>query len=364
MRPALRRFLWLAHRWVGLACAVVFVVTAATGFFLMFDRELNLRAAAALARPSLGLSGLNRGLDLAAAAELGFVPVLLRPPSDRSHAWVVFLNPRSGAAGPRLAIGIDPDSGAVLSDGKYMATPAGFIISLHMELLSGPVGRAVMLLVSIELTFLALSGFLILNRRLRILAANPLNARDRWRAVHRWSGLIGAALIPVWSITAFLMLGPSVLGDINGPPKPVPIARAALDAGLDMALTQPAVAREGEVFEVTPPTQMSPNLRVKILRRSAPPWSKFVTLELDARSGAVIKRTPPDGMPAADRLLSTYQSLHMGQYDAWPIHRAYQFAAVFPLLIVLTGSGAWIGRKLSERKRKRTPAMRRIAGAR
>jgi hypothetical protein len=51
----------------------------------------------------------------------------------------------------------------------------------------------------------------------------------------------------------------------------------------------------------------------------------------------------------------------MGQYDAWPIHRAYQFAAVFPLLIVLTGSGAWIGRKLSERKRKRTPTMRRMS---
>jgi uncharacterized iron-regulated membrane protein len=220
-----------------------------------------------------------------------------------------------------------------------------------MELLSGAVGRAVMFLVSVELTFLVVSGFLILNRRLRVLATNPLKARDRWRALHRWSGLVGAALIPVWSITAFLMLGPSVLGDIDGPPKSVPIASAALDARLDTALTQPDVIREGEVFEVTLPTQRSPNLGVKILRRSAPPWSKFVTLNLDARSGAVLKRSPPDAEPAADRLLGTSQSLHMGQFDPWPIHRAYQFAAVFPLLIVLTGSVAWIGRKRSERKR-------------
>lgn len=52
-----RALFWRLHRWVGLACAAVFLVVALTGTALLIEPQINLKGAVRLDDPATSLAG-------------------------------------------------------------------------------------------------------------------------------------------------------------------------------------------------------------------------------------------------------------------------------------------------------------------
>jgi uncharacterized iron-regulated membrane protein len=342
--------IWTTHRWLGLACALLFLATALTGILLMFQRELGLTGAARLPFAATSLAGLDAALAETSARHPDYVPVFLSAAPDRSHAWQLVSNPKSGNADLSQISSIDPSSGRVLSRIEVRHAAATVLFKIHSELLGGTIGHLVVLAMSVGVLALSVSGFLISQRRWRTITSNPWQAPDRWRAVHRWGGLVGALLLLMWGTTGFLMLGRIVLQDWEPAGLPMPVESLSVQLPLQDILQQASARSAGEIFGIGLPTSASPWVEVTLLRRNAGPWAKFQRLRFDRLTGSLIVPPRPQPQSFADAVFAVADSIHKGQSDPPLIHFLYLIAVGFPVLIAVSGPGTWLRRRLRLRR--------------
>lgn len=339
-----RAFLWTAHRWIGLACALPFLVLAVTGLAMLACHAAGLGDTMKLDHPVSDASGIDQALTAARAAVPGSAPGLLLPGIDSNHAWAIQLRTPGG---DQRTAEVDPAKGRLLQIRRAGSGTEETLLLIHNSLALGGAGRIVILATAASVLLLSFSGFTIMRRRWRTLRDGPLAGPMRLRRLHHWTGLVGLAFLLLWATTGSLLL--LMKGGGSGRPHARPPVVQSCPPAAIAPILAAALRRypTREIQGVMLGAQGGP-VAVILLDRDAPPWAKSTTLMFDGCTGAM---KPPRSTPAVMQMMIAAKSLHTGLWGRGPALLFYLAAAVLPLLLGLSGPWLWLRRRLHSRSK-------------
>jgi uncharacterized iron-regulated membrane protein len=350
-----RKVILKLHLWIGLAAALLLLLTGASGALLVFESQIDHALNPTLSRVppderTLSLTDLKSSLEQQYPGNrvLGF------DISDSTDlAYAAYLRPASGDG---MAVAVNQHTGKALG----IWTQDRFVTRLHQfhtHLLAGNTGSAVVTWGSIILLFLALSG-LILWWRTKIFRVNFQTSGPKFQYdLHSTAGVISLAFLLIFALTGILVHfedpvrqwanGVSHLParpQIPKASKPAPGA-VLLDPSQLLVRAQLAVpgarATELELAE----TPERPVLVFMKFPEDHTPVGR-TRVFLDPYSGEVLyltsSRSAPPAVSYATRL---NREIHTGDIGGWPTRiLAALFSAALPLLAI-TGPLLWWQRR-------------------
>lgn len=360
----MRPFLLAAHRWVALATTVFILILAATGSALVFegamDRALypnlwhvapdasRLPLDTLVARAHRAVPGPVAGITLATAPD--------RADVVQVGANQVFVNPHTGALlGTR-------------SIAQWNATLPRRLHVLHVQLMTGRVGSAIVGAVTAIALLLVISGIYLwwADKQWRI------NWSASWKRIvfdlHHTLG-IAASLVLLAITGSGVVMHYRTLDDAIAkldraappqvPEQPAPpagaeqlpldslarIARAALPgARLMFAATSPR-ATDPIAFALRYPEDHTPGGRSRVF--------------IDRYRGTVLLATSTRTAPPGTRILNVMRSVHTGDVFGRPSEAIWLLAALVMLSQSVTGLLMWTN---ARRGRAAARARRRVEG--
>ena len=358
----LKTVLFQVHWFLGITVGTVLVVMGLSGAALSFEDEL-LRAAnpsfAAVAgqhaqgRTPLPLDTLMAALSRDAQTPLqrlrvdgtGMRPSVARFEGGRD-TWIYF----------------DPYTG------RRFETLRGqgffdFTEDLHRRLLAGQTGQWVTGSCALVLVFFALSGLYLRWPR------RAWHWRS-WLAVewqHRgrsflWSlhSVIGTWVLPVYLLLALTGVWWSFdvyrdgLTRVLGGPEQTPIRLQAVDTRLDLQRVQSALyalpgVRAGYI-DLRLPTRAGQPLTARVRSRDSPYHDRATdTLQLDPRSGTVLRHEAYADMAGGQRVLASMFALHSGSFFGLGGRVIVMLSSMAMLLFFVTGWMLYLDRRGKQR---------------
>lgn len=363
-----RPLFWRIHRWVGLACAAVFLVVALTGTALLIEPQTNLRGSARLSDPATSLAGIETALAQLAADYPHHQTGLMLPGASPQRSWQVGLRPASGE-GLALSAEFDPGSGRIMRVDTAEASLRDGLLKLHNSLFLGVTGKLVVLSMALGVVCLTITGAAMMRRRWKILTSSPLAPPLRARSLHHWTGLVGGLFIVMWASTGFMLLVYKSLPEfgVGRPPVATRAAKPRLGPAPEAApptappfplsqMVETALALHpgGEVQALS----RSPRgAMVIVLKRDAAPWRKSTTVAFDAAGAPMPAREPPGFM----KVMIAAKALHTGLWERPWLHAVYVLFSLTPIALIVTGPWLWLRRRRPVRRSERNTSVRNKA---
>ncbi|ALN90054.1 PepSY-associated TM helix domain-containing protein [Lysobacter gummosus] len=339
-KPCLRSALKWLHLWLGLSAGTVFAIVALAGTVLAFQRELALWAYPQLQR-SAATTPEQRSRALARIVGHWQTQGMssLDLPSPQFPVWQGYFPDNERRY-------FDPASGELLLTRNTDNDLVLWLRDLHIHLLSGKTGEAVLGVVGIIALFMLLSGLYLWWPRWSALAASLKWYRGpptrRWFSWHRGIGLWLLPLTLLAVLTGVSMIYDDVargalstaFGDSTPAPKPPKLA--ARDAPIDWG----GVLRAAEAA-----TAKRAGLPGAQLRRISLPKPGSGLIALRARAvgewhpvGRSMVWIDPYRGDVIGTLDATAQDRGVRAFDAiYPLHGGFVGGSAWQTLIALTG---------------------------
>jgi uncharacterized iron-regulated membrane protein len=361
-----RKSLLTFHLWLGLATAPFLAILGLTGAVMAYEDALGDMLNARLTRVTpVGaprsietmVSGLGAPYD-------GATLVAASLPRDGALAYQ--LTVRTAAAPTPTRLYVDPYSGRVLGSAADERKALQTIHQLHLRLLTGDVGAAVVSWVAVALVFLAIGGIVLWWPGKIARVHWSRSGRRATLELHNALGVYSFLFLLVFAVTAVVIhwneQSQRVLVALSGPvdARPIPSKAPSCVAATPIApdrLIDAAVATHPEArpssltMPATPdglarvtmrfPEDRTPNGRTIVL---VEPCTGRVAWTQDTRTVAMSYKLP--------RVLN--RELHTGDLFGWP-HRL--LAALFSLalpVMAITGPLIWWRRRVNARPIRRT----------
>jgi len=335
------RAIWRWHFYAGLFCIPFVLWLATTGAIYLFKPQIE----AWIDRPfdTLQFSGARAGaatqVRTALAALPGSTPVAYLLPEAPRSADRVLLK----LHGESVRVYLHPQSSQVLKTVSEESRLMRVIFHLHGDLLIGDLGSLLVELAASWAIVMILSGLYLWWPRNASGVAGVLyprlgGGRRFWRELHGvagfwvsafalflllsalpWTKFWGSGLSAVRQVGSAQVLKPDwpVGGggehaahrhDMHGMVMPVDLP------ALDRVVASVAALNLAPPVLVTPPADMSSNWSVRSDAQNRP---LRVTLLVDGRSGAIVKRQDFDQRPLIDRIVGIGVAAHEGQLFGW-----------------------------------------------
>ncbi|UXI68600.1 PepSY-associated TM helix domain-containing protein [Tahibacter amnicola] len=337
---------WL-HLWVGLSAGLVFAMLGLTGAVLLWQPELAQRSVAAYERPAHReaaatlIDRVRRDIPDVSGIEL---------PRADMPVWQVF------AKGKRLYL---DDEGTVLATRSRDTDLILWLRDLHMHLLAGDAGEAVLGVIGIALLFLLVTGiYLWWPGRGAILGSFRWYSQPPVRRWLTWHRSLGAGVVPLLlllAVTGTLMVYSgftrstlrSLMGDAPEPRPPAPIAvdpQRAIDWNALLAAAQAALP-EAELRRIT--FGRGDNAVVTVRGRQPGEWHPAgrSSVALDPYSAQVLTVQDATRQGAGARAAGAMYPLHTGNAGGLPMRLVLTAVAFAPCFLLVTGFLFWRRRR-------------------
>lgn len=337
--------LWKWHRWIGLACFLPFLILTVTGLILLLIP----------AWPGGGASpviptGVDQAMATAQVRLPGAQPGMIMPGPSPDMAWTMSMG---GGPPPPATVMFNPHDGQILEITRSGASIRDVVLAIHNSLLLGLPGKLVMLMTSIGLLVLGITGFTIMRQRLRVLRRPPWHGSYPVMTLHKWSGLVALIFLMLLTITGFMLLSFKMLGDARPsggqPARTAPVATGqAGSANASPAFSVADISRRaltlrpGTEIQAIMPARGDGPITVIMLDRNAPPWAKSRMIMFNSQTAAPI---PPRPVPAFMQVMIAAKSLHTGLWDGRIVRALYLGGALLCLLLGLSGLILWVQRR-------------------
>ena len=374
----IRRFLVLAHRWVGLVLVLPTLCQAITGCFLVLTPVWeDLRPVPAITDGQAHTASEI----LAAVAVPGLIPVRYQPPGEHTPAVVELGAP--GQRGAQRQLLIDPVSLAVLQT-RHPSAVYRWVHSLHENLLiPAYAGRTIVGWFGMGLLLLALSG---------VVLWWPLTLRPgRWRAamtvtkgargarlqreVHGAVGFWVSVLLVIMSVTGMAQAFPQTLRSALGLSSPFQNARPGgqrpeaggregrgrqaetLDVDAVIAKATDAVPN-GRLIDLRLSTQLGANVFAQLERAGSVEGAPAIRVMLDPAGQRVMSVQDPKAGPFGEWLVGWMRAVHFGEAFGWPWRGLVFLTSVALPTLAVTGVTLWL---LKRANRRRVQARKQAA---
>jgi len=335
---ALRRVWFQAHKWLGIALAVIFIPLSLTGSLLVWDEPLDR-----LLRPSHHRAGGPTALPVDAyiqaarqvlPARLAIVALAL-PKDGPVLVTAGERRPDPARRGPpqRVGVWLDPATARVIDTGPTASPLVRWMHVFHGSLQIPGVGRKVVGWLGWAMFVSAVSGvwlwWPLVGRWIKGL---------RWRRqretdanLHYLVGFWMAIPLGVLALTGALISFPALTGGASRPRQPpsLPLAQPRLTAEEALAAALP-LARGAAPVSLAWPTEREPQWKVGF-----------------GRSGSIAVadeggRAAPAGRGDGPRRMPLYRKLHQGDDTGLVYRLLITIAGAAPALLGVTGIIMWL----------------------
>lgn len=383
------RRIWLrVHLYIGLLFGVVIVVMGLTGSIIVWHRELD-----ELLNPDLLLAnaqGPQHTLDeIVAAAQRAFpghrIERLYRPEGQPGHAYYVWLAGQSAdnKNSRHISVYVDPYTLKMLGHrgrgefGLDQRLIVQAIYLLHYTLLLGaPIGRNIVGFMGVFLMFTVLIGIYLWRPRERswrnafTIKKSASPARFNFD-LHRTCGIYSALVLLVSAFSGVYLVFPEYvkaalhpLAQVsNSLPKTYEVGTPADPQPIDL---QAAVRIAQDRFPdarwqvLMLPDERRPVYQVRMLQPGEVRERLGTTyVSIDPHSGRIVHVRDPLHGAAGDAFLEWLFPLHNGEALGLGGRILITVTGLVPLLLVVTGTVIWVGKRRSKavERNRRAAAM-------
>lgn len=349
-----RKVILQLHLWIGIAAAVILILTGVSGALLVFEAQIdralnpNLERVIPAAR-ALSLTELKSRLErqYPGYRVLGFS---LAESDDASYG--AYLQP---ATGEGIGVAVDQYTGNVLGtwDEDRFVRKLHFF---HTRLLAGEIGSAIVAWGSVLLLFLSVSG-LYLWWRSKIFGVNFQTSGPKFQYdLHSTIGVVSSVFLIAFAVTGIMVHweGPArswathISGYQEQRPGPLsakPAGAVLLDPEQLLAAAQSAVAGARATGINLPDEEGRPAMIGFRFPEDHTPAGR-TRVFLDPYSGKVLAVSSSRRAPAAVSYVTRInREIHTGDIGGWPTRiLAAIFSIALPLLAV-TGPLLWWQRR-------------------
>lgn len=362
-RTAVRR----VHLWLGLGLGALFALLGLTGSALVFYVEID--------------KALHGELSVAGSEVPGWespvwdrsIATLRREFPDKPGSWRLEVTGNSGPIPARyynpperaearfapMLVWLSPDGSRVLRRSYWGDDAMTWIYNLHMELLAGKTGAALVGWSGVVFAGLLISGLwawwprgswgkaLALKRR-----AAPVR---KWRDWHKLAGLGSAPLLLLLVLTGAMLGLPDqakvLLCHSLGAPSPMamPHVTHSMEPPIPVAAALSAAHRaapQARLAWIEVPGMHDGTYRLRV-QQPDDPSRRFPHgyVHVDAHSGAVLALDYPASGNASDTVLAWLHPLHDGSAAGLAGRIIAVIAGLFPSALFLTGALRWRARR-------------------
>jgi uncharacterized iron-regulated membrane protein len=378
---SVRRVLFLAHIWVGLAFCIPFALLGVTGSILVYEREINdffnpappVTATGTIAAPQAILDAATKATPGMAAASLSMPQAAGDPAIVRLRAQE--RGAARGAAGPGRGVQtlVDPVTLQVLDNqgGGRLALMA-WAHDYHGSLMiGGREGRSVIGWMGVGMLALGLSGIVLWWPRgdagkWRRAVGVTKGARG-WlfhRQLHGTAGIASWLLLIVLSFSGIAIAFPQTITDlvrgvlIEGPSTTVPVigpgapqvrvepieGQARIDADRAIAIALESAPNTHLTTLFLPAGREQP-YRVFLLPDGAAQGSPPVNVFVDPYRAQTISVRDPWAGDLGDDVMTWQRPLHTGR-GTNEVYKALIFiVGLIPVLFAITGVAMWCAKR-------------------
>lgn len=343
--------LWL-HRYLGLALGAVLLASGLSGAWIVFGKSVDASLNAGLLRvePQAGRAPLEQVLAAARQAAPGLEAKTVFIPEQPDLALEIWFR------GTDLRAYVDPYSGALKGTRRAGDSVNGFLLDLHMHLLSGKTGEQLMGWVGLGALALCLAGLWLwwprrggLGKALGVKwGASPYRV---WRDLHKLAGAAlclfmllgagtGAALALHDELTEPLLEALTGQGTRRKPPASRPPATAAAPSLSAMLQQASRLYPDGRITRVGLPSRPDEAVQVRMRLPGEVHQYGRTFLWFDRHDGALLRQDNALQANLATRLQNWLYPLHTGSYGGLAT-RWLQLAAGLAMAL-LSLSGVWL----------------------
>lgn len=280
----------------------------------------------------------------------------LKAPNNEEYYWSVWLK-----NGERILFQVN--SLKKISNNSWIIKPFDWLVDFHAHFLLGPVGEAVLLLVSLLLIFLILSGiYLWWPKKSNFRYSHTIGGKGSLRNLafhHKDLGSFMAIALLLIVITGSTMVVQKVSRSLFTPTSSTPPINTNSNSTITLTNMLPPSQLLSAATNLIPQSLPSyiwlPNnerVNAKFRLRLTGEWhlNGKTSVIVDALSGEIITFDRSDKATNGQRLLNTM----------WPLHSGRGLPAVYSTLLFITGLGLlrlvysgiklWWSRKYRPRK--------------
>jgi uncharacterized iron-regulated membrane protein len=359
----LRRALFQAHLWTGVAAGLYIFIVCVTGAALVFRIDMQ-RAAF----PHLFTAGSGEPADAATILE----KVRDAFPGDRVSGIDAPTTARPTTLayvvrGSRfLTILVDPASGRILGELPEKSI-VRTIQELHFNLLAGRTGRMVNGAGAFLLLAMCMTGLVIWWPGIGAWRRGlTVDFRRSWKRVnwelHSAAGIWSGAIIVLWAVTGIYFAFPAEFRKAVNVVSPLTVATTPVsDVSMKGTGTPPAwrdlIARAqqrvpGQFVQriVTPYSDTAPFLVMFSPVRPAPAGREDLSpVYFDQYTGAILKDSPRSGRSAGDIVMEWVAPLHIVNFVGFGVRVVWLILGLSPPLLFVTGFIMWWSRVVRPR---------------
>lgn len=204
-----KRTLLTVHRWCGLATCLWIFVQALTGSALLFHQELAraLDPSGMVRRTASGEAPLSAVFQALRTRFPTYQTQRLVWPQSRQDVYLAHM---ANAKGQALYASVDPGDARILKSGGLWSFPMEALLAIHLRLLTGKVGLAVVFLGAVSILAQAASGWAYWwPKKGKVWTAAKINwklpPRIILRHLHRSAGLVVSLAAATSAVTGGLI---------------------------------------------------------------------------------------------------------------------------------------------------------------
>lgn len=378
----LRKLTGTIHRWLGLACGLVVLVSMTAASVFVWDDELTDwyygDYVFVTARTTAPLP-LDRLWQNAQQAVPGHPIEDVQVWADPRRTYAFGTQERQPDTAPGWThwddyqhwerVYVDPYTGRVLGVVDMLRNPIDLTRRLHQNLLlRHDIGHYIVGFAALFVTVLSITGVVLWwpKNRAALKQRFSIKWNARWRRVnydvHNVGGFYTHLLILLFAVTGLVwtfkwwtngiyrLLGndPKTVFTANKHPEPDRLTRAG-QWPKEMALRhlrsqRPTWTEASLNLDRTETAGKSDELSA-FLRFSAPGWDNSDQLFYHARTGALLHRVRQEEKTTGAAWRNSNYAIHVGSLFGWPTKMLATFAALFLASLPVTGFVIWWGRR-------------------
>ena len=252
---------------------------------------------------------------------------------EKSRKWI-FVHPETGELLAEVA----------RADKRFVH----ILLELHYMLLSGTVGKIVVLLLGVALIILSITGFLLYRKSIiKVITfkqrISVKSRRSLFSSLHRIVGVWSLVFNLFISITGTYIAFTIVQGAFPSGGKPV-IQSLPISISIDAALEK--VKRKYPAFDINYllfPKNADGKLVILGRLESDPSYYGFnySNIQVNPQTGEIVSFSFLRDMPWYKRMITILKPLHFGDYAGLGIKLLYCFFGIFPSILAVSGFFIW-----------------------
>lgn len=361
----LRKLALVLHRYAGIIAGVLLVIISLTGSLLVFSGEIEhfFHPQLLTVAPQEQVISAQQIVDAAKKAYPDFKTHRIIIPEHSNWVYEVMMQSPNAES---INVYLNQYTGEVTGSRPWKQSLGGFLIDLHVHLLSGDIGAQVVGVCGVILLLMGVTGLILWNGWHNL----KQGLKFRWNApgklvnydLHKLGGILSVTVLSLLAFTGTAMVFwtpvEAAVYSLTQTPLPPPVPQSKVVAGVppmgidDLLQKSQATLPFAKFYKIFPAKEPEDAFSVWMQLPDENEFNKTPWLYFDQYTGNLLQIKNPKSAPFASQFMEAMGVLHFGEYGGFLSKFIYFIIGLTPLGLLITGLIMWQQRRWAEARRK------------